>query len=184
MIAGRLTLALAMFAATSGTNCLAQEAPAASPTLATTAPDILWIVTDDHRPDSIRAFNRATRGQEDSPLGHVESPNADRLAAEGVMFTNAYNQAPTCGPSRTSMITGRYPFRNGKYGWENTHQTAGFVRPAFPQVLQSTGYTTALVGKTHYGIRPCRKFRWNALGRYDDIARLSIRGGIRTYLAA
>lgn len=121
---------------------------------ATTQPDILWIITDDQRPDSVRAFNRAEYGHEMSPLGYVESPNIDRLAAEGVLFTHAYNQSPTCGPSRTSMHTGRYPFRNGKYGWESTHQTADFVRPAFTQLMADAGYSTALMGKSHYGIRP------------------------------
>lgn len=115
-------------------------------------PDILWIITDDQRADSVQAFNRAVYGKDESPLGYVESPFIDKLAAEGVLFTNAYNQAPTCGPSRTSMLTGRYPFRNGKYGWENTHQTADFVRPTFTQVLDDAGYGTAIIGKRHYSI--------------------------------
>lgn len=44
-------------------------------------PSILWIVTDDQRADSVSAFNRAVSGSDDSPLGHVESPNIARLAA-------------------------------------------------------------------------------------------------------
>ena len=127
-------------------------------------PDILWIVTDDQRPDSIRAFNRVVYGQEMSPLGYVESPFSDRLAAEGVLFTQAYNQSPTCGPSRTSMHTGRYPFRNGKYGWESTHQTADFVRPAFTQLMADAGYSTALMGKSHYGIAPTHESDGTWLG--------------------
>lgn len=127
-------------------------------------PDILWILTDDHRPDSIRAFNRATRGEEMSPLGYVESPAADALAAEGVIFIQAYNQAPTCGPSRTSMLTGRYPFRNGKYGWESTHQEADFVRPAFSQIVQAQGYSTAVVGKTHFSLKPADSSDGTRLG--------------------
>lgn len=122
-------------------------------------PNILWIITDDHRPDSIQAYNQATIGQKHSPLGYVSSPNIDKLAAEGVLFTRAYNQSPACGPSRTSMHTGRYPFRNGKYAWEATHQLADFTRPAVSQQMSMAGYGTAIIGKQHMGIteRPGNK---------------------------
>lgn len=86
----------------------------------TQQPNILWIITDDHRPDSIQAYNRATTGKNESSLGYVSSPNIDKLASEGVLFTRAYNQAPACGTSRTSMHSGRYPFRVGKYAWALT----------------------------------------------------------------
>lgn len=124
----------------------------ASASQAKSQPNILWIITDDQRPDSIQAYNRATRGTDEGELGFVLSPNIDQLASEGVMFTNAYNNSPTCGPSRTSMHTGRYPFRNGKYAWEHTHQEADFVRPAVSQQLRTAGYSTAIIGKTHHGI--------------------------------
>lgn len=117
-------------------------------------PNILWIITDDHRPDSIEAYNRATIGQSESPLGYVSSPNIDALANEGVLFTRAFCNSPACGPSRASMITGRYPFRNGKYGWEQTHQEADFVRPTVPQVMRDAGYHTAIIGKRHLGVTP------------------------------
>ncbi|MGC6455675.1 MAG: sulfatase-like hydrolase/transferase [Coraliomargaritaceae bacterium] len=119
----------------------------------TEQPNILWIITDDHRPDSIQAYNRATTGQSESPLGYVSSPHIDRLSAEGVLYTRAFNNSPACGPSRTSMHTGRYPFRNGKYAWERTHQEADFVRPTISQSLGKAGYGTALFGKDHYSIR-------------------------------
>ncbi len=124
-----------------------------SPCLAS-QPNILWIITDDHRPDSIEAYNRATTGQSESPLGYVSSPNIDALASEGVLFTGAYCNSPACGPSRASMITGRYPFRSGKYGWEQTHQEADFVRPTVPQVMRDAGYHTAIIGKRHLGVTP------------------------------
>ncbi|WP_199271716.1 hypothetical protein [Paraglaciecola sp. L3A3] len=50
-------------------------------------PNILWIVTDDQRADSIAAFNMATTGKSESALGYVASPNIDALAKGGVMFT-------------------------------------------------------------------------------------------------
>lgn len=109
-------------------------------------PNILWIVTDDQRPDSVRAYNRLVFGTEESPLGYVESPNIDRLAAQGVTFTRAICNSPACGPSRGSMISGRYPFRNGHYAFELTHQAPDFVRPAVPQMLRDRGYATASFG--------------------------------------
>ncbi|AWB66019.1 sulfatase [Saccharobesus litoralis] len=130
-------------------------------------PNILWIITDDHRPDSIQAYNRATTGKSESKLGYVSSPNIDKLAAEGVMFTRAYNQSPACGPSRTSMHTGRYPFRNGKYGWESTHQEADFTKPALSQHLSDAGYGTALVGKSHVGIRVKHKGKSQPIFDYE-----------------
>ncbi|MGJ8693230.1 MAG: sulfatase-like hydrolase/transferase [Thalassotalea sp.] len=93
----------------------------------TEQPNILWIITDDHRPDSIQAYNRATTGKSEGSLGYVSSPNIDQLASEGVLFTQVFNQSPACGPSRTSMHSGRYPFRSGKYAWEHVHQETDFA---------------------------------------------------------
>ncbi|WP_289039424.1 sulfatase-like hydrolase/transferase [uncultured Zobellia sp.] len=116
--------------------------------LAQDAPNILWIITDDHRPDAIETYNQATTGKSESPLGYVSSPNIDKLAEEGTMFVNAFCNSPACGPSRGSIISGRYPFRNGHYAFEQTHQNPDFVKPTFPQTLQKEGYITAVFGKT------------------------------------
>lgn len=77
-------------------------------------PNILWILTDDQRADSIAAVNQALTGKKESELGYVESPNLDALAAEGVLFPLAYNQSPGCSPSRYSMATGQYPHHSGR----------------------------------------------------------------------
>ena len=84
-------------------------------------PNILWILTDDQRADSIAVVNQALRGTNESELGYVESPNLDALAKEGVLFPLAYNQSPGCSPSRYSMATGQYPHRSGRYGFEYSH---------------------------------------------------------------
>lgn len=117
-------------------------------------PNILWIITDDQRADSLEVYNRATTGRPESPLGYVSSPNIDQLATEGVLFTRAFCNSPACGPSRTSMHTGRYPFRNGKYAWEQTHQRVDFARPTVSQSLSRAGYQTAIIGKHHHGVTP------------------------------
>ena len=87
-------------------------------------PNILWIITDDQRSDSLACYNQATRGRDESALGYVASPNIDALAREGVLFTQAFCNSPACAPSRSSMHTGKYPHRNGMYGFRKAHQAA------------------------------------------------------------
>ena len=115
-------------------------------------PNILWIITDDHRADALECYNRATTGKSESALGFVMSPSIDKLAAEGVLFTSAYCNSPMCAPSRGSMHSGRYPFRSGHYYYLNTHQEPDFVRPTVSQSLREKGYGTAVFGKTHWCI--------------------------------
>ena len=131
--------------------------------VADTQPNILWIVTDDQRPDSLRCYNRAVYGTDDSPLGYVESPNIDRLAEQGTFFTNAFNNSPVCAPSRGSFHSGRYPFRNGHYAFEMTHQEPDFMRPVVSQTLRDHGYTTATFGKADSYI-----FRWGPGQGFHD----------------
>lgn len=115
-------------------------------------PNILWIITDDHRADSIQAYNQATRGQKYNELGYCMSPNADKLASEGVLFTEAYCNSPGCAPSRTSMQYGLYPHHSGHFGFEHSHQSADFVKPVLPNLLEEQGYQTTLFGKVGYYI--------------------------------
>ncbi|MEO0795557.1 MAG: sulfatase-like hydrolase/transferase [Verrucomicrobiota bacterium] len=129
-------------------------------------PNILWIITDDQRPDSVSVYNRAVYGTDESPLGYVESPNIDKLAEEGVLFTSAYCNSPACGPSRGSMHSGRYPFRNGHYAFETTHQAADFVTPTTHQTMQTQGYQTAIMGKTGAYIYNYPGYTFDAEGIY------------------
>jgi arylsulfatase A-like enzyme len=143
---------------------------AANALVAERQPNILWIVTDDQRPDSVAAYNRLVRGTDQSPLGYVESPNIDALAAEGVMFTRAMCNSPACGPSRGSMFSGRYPFRNGHYAFEQTHQAPDFVRPAVPQLLRAEGYATSAFGKDDPYI-----YRWGPGQGFHDAGFYDLR---------
>lgn len=70
-------------------------------------PNIVFILADDLGLNDISAFGGGVAG------GRVPTPNIDRLAAEGAMFTNAYSGAATCAPSRAMLMTGRYPTRTG-----------------------------------------------------------------------
>ena len=90
----------------------------------TKRPNILWIMTDEHRWDTICAYGR---------YDWVRSPNLDALAAEGVLFREAYCQAPLCVGSRVSMLTGRYPHHTGVYGFEYSHPDTTFSVPFFTE---------------------------------------------------
>ena len=102
-------------------------------------PNVLFVMADD--------LNTALSG-----LGHPEckTPNLDRFAESGVMFTRAYCQFPLCGPSRASLMTGQYPIVNGVTG------NGGKVDPArvtMPRHFRNHGYWAARVSKIyHMGI--------------------------------
>lgn len=119
----------------------------------TKKPNILWIVTDDQRADSISAFNQILDDQPNSQLGKVLSPNVDRLARMGTTFINTFNQNPGCAPSRTLMHTGRYSHRTGVYGFEYYNPVGqAHWKPMVPEILRDrAGYQTVSVGKL--GIR-------------------------------
>ena len=77
----------------------------------------------------------------------ARTPNIDALAAGGICFDRAYLTASSCSPSRSSIVTGRYPHNNGK-GAELHKPISGNI-PWFPEILKESGYYTALSGKHH-----------------------------------
>lgn len=110
-------------------------------------PNILWVLTDDQRWDSIESFNKILTGKSESKLGYVESPNVDNLAAQGTTFINTYCQAQGCAPSRASMHSGRYPFRSGIYQFEYFNNNTTNSYPLLPEEMAKLGYQTFHVGK-------------------------------------
>ena len=102
-------------------------------------PNILWICTDQQRYDTIHAL-----GNE-----HIQTPNLDRLVCEGVSFTHAHCQSPSCTPSRASFLTGLYPntvhcTRNG-----NAYFPANERVQPITKRLADVGYHCGLAGKLH-----------------------------------
>lgn len=141
----------------------------------TRQPHILWIVTDDQRADSIACFNVATTGQPESPLGVVESPNVDALAAQGTLFVNAFCQSPGCAPSRASMHFGLYPHHSGVYGFTPHHPNAPHLPPQLPVLLADAGYDTFHVGKL--GVR---SLGWDGeVMRWQDASHYATGFGFR-----
>ncbi|MBN2138114.1 MAG: sulfatase [Sedimentisphaerales bacterium] len=87
-----------------------------------------------------------------------ETPNIDRLADEGMRFTDAYAACPVCSPTRASILTGKYPARLGITQWIGGQDTPTPYRHYLPleevtiaETLRSRGYATACVGKWHLG---------------------------------
>ena len=85
--------------------------------------------------------------------GHqfIQSPHIDRLSREGIKFTNCYSAASVCSPSRSAILTGRTPFRNGVYRWipANHYCYLPAKEITLPQLLRKNGYQTCHFGKWH-----------------------------------
>ncbi len=115
-------------------------------------PNILWIITDDQRADALECWNEAVSGKKESALGYVSSPNINKLAAEGVLFTRSYCNSPLSGPSRGSIHTGKYPHRNGGFNFQMKHNEHDAANPMLPGVMREAGYQTSVFGKSGYYI--------------------------------
>ena len=104
-------------------------------------PNIIFILSDDHAYQAISAYG--------SQL--AETPNIDRIAREGVLFTRAMVTNSICGPSRATLLTGKYSHKNGYPLNEKRFNTD---QPVFPAMLRDHGYQTAWIGKWHLGSLP------------------------------
>ncbi len=113
-------------------------------------PNIVFIIADDVSQDDIGCYGNKT----------VKTPNIDRLASEGIYFTNAYLTASSSSPSRCSIISGRYPHSNGA---AELHTPLPESIIPFPLLLKKNNYYTAHAGKWHFGPSVHRAF-----DRYTD----------------
>ena len=104
-------------------------------------PNILFIMSDDHAYQAISAY--------DDRL--IQTPNIDRIADEGILFTNACVTNSICAPSRAVILTGKHSHLNGKI---DNHAKFDTTQVTFPQLFQKAGYQTAMYGKLHFGNNP------------------------------
>ncbi len=148
-------------------------------------PNILFILADDMGYGDVQALN---------PKSKIPTPNLNRLAKEGMTFTDAHSPSGVCTPTRYGVITGRYCWRSklkrGVLGGYSA-PLIGKDRPTVGSVLQKAGYHTAAIGKWHLGMNMTRreggrpaKDRWDGDGNVDyfkPIADSPITRGFHEY---
>lgn len=133
-------------------------------------PNIVLIIADDLACDDCGAFGNAA----------IRTPNIDRLARGGMCFDRAFVTASSCSPSRSSLITGRYPHNTGaeELHWPLPQEQIGFV-----EQLRSAGYWTAAAGKWHLG--DAAKARFNVVKEADPSGfQLGTAKGVQTRMTA
>lgn len=104
-------------------------------------PNIIFIMSDDHAYQAISAYDNRL----------METPNIDRIAKMGMLFTQASVTNSICAPSRATILTGKHSHLNGKI---DNHFPFDTTNVTFPQLLQQAGYQTAMFGKLHFGNNP------------------------------
>lgn len=118
--------------------------------------NIVYIMTDDHTAQMMSCYDNR----------FVETPNLDRIAADGVKFTNSFVANSLSGPSRACMFTGKHSHANGFY--DNTTCIFDGSQQTMPKLLQQAGYQTAIIGKWHLESLPAGFDYWEILPGQGD----------------
>ena len=109
-------------------------------------PNVIVIYTDDLGYGDLSCYNRASK---------INTPHIDKLAAQGIMFTDAHSPASFCTPSRYSTLTGRYCWRSeSTSGLQGGYDTPIIEKDEMTlgHLFQKNGYKTAAIGKWHLGM--------------------------------
>jgi arylsulfatase A-like enzyme len=120
------------------------------PLLVQATPNVIVIMADDLGPGDIGFYHRERTGEREL----IPTPNMDRMIAEGIRFTRAHSPASLCAPSRFSMLSGNFPFRNySPFGaWSPSNRTG--IDPKYTtsaRIAKAAGYQTAFFGKWGLG---------------------------------
>ena len=127
--------------------------------------NILFIMCDDHSYQTISAYDSR----------FISTPNIDRIAADGVRFTNSFVANSISGPSRACMLTGKHSLANG---FTDNSSSFDGSQQTFPKLLQKQGYETAVIGKWHLTSEPTGFDHWDILiGQGDYYNPTFIRNG-------
>ena len=118
-----------------------------------TRPNILFVFSDDLTCQAISTYGDNRR--------LLDTPNMDRIAREGIRFDRCLVTNSICGPSRASILTGKYSHRNGFYN--NTNSKFDSTQQTFPKLMQASGYSTAIIGKWHLVSEPTGFDHWHIL---------------------
>jgi len=125
-------------------------------------PNLLFIVTDNQSPWTLGCYGNR----------EILTPNIDRLAREGVRFTNAFCCNPVCSPNRATLLTGLMPSQHGVHSWLGTEKPDAQMGPnayctiaefiSLPEALAEAGYDCGMCGKLHLGdsLHPQLGFRY------------------------
>lgn len=119
-------------------------------------PNILYIMTDDHTAQMMSCYDRR----------YVSTPNLDRIAAEGVRFTQSFVANSLSGPSRACILTGKHSCANRFY--DNTTCVFDTTQVTYPKLLRQAGYQTAVIGKWHLESLPAGFDYWKIVPGQGD----------------
>ena len=114
-------------------------------------PNLVFMLSDDLAQGDVGAYGQRL----------IRTPNLDRIASEGAIFTRSYCCNSICGPSRAAILTGKHSAINGFL--DNNNSTFDGSQTTFPKLLQQVGYQTAIVGKWHLVSQPRGFDYWEIL---------------------
>jgi arylsulfatase A-like enzyme len=147
-------------------SVLAHPASVFSASAAKSKPNILYLMTDQHRADCLGCAGNKI----------IRTPNLDSIAADGVLFPNAYTSTPSCTPARAGILTGLSPWHHGMLGYG---RVAGQYPFELPQALRDAGYYLFGISKMHW--YPQKKLRGYHGLLVDESGRAETPGFVSDY---